>query len=72
MTAMLLGCVTEIIGYIGRILYYDNPWNDTGFIMQIGHLFCTCSEVDLTYCPVLIIIGPVFFLATIFVLLALM
>jgi len=36
MVAMLLGCVDEILGYVGRILYYQNPWGETGFIMQIG------------------------------------
>jgi hypothetical protein len=36
MAAMVLGCIAEIIGYIGRILYNQNPWNDTGFIIQIG------------------------------------
>ncbi|KAF2717529.1 RTA1-domain-containing protein [Polychaeton citri CBS 116435] len=51
MTAMLLGCATEILGYIGRILMWNNPWNQTGFIMQI----------------VLITIGPVFFSAAIYV-----
>ena len=36
MTAMLLGCLTEILGYLGRILMWQNPWNDAGFIIQIG------------------------------------
>jgi hypothetical protein len=36
MAAMILGCVTEIIGYVGRILYYQNPWKEAGFIIQIG------------------------------------
>jgi hypothetical protein len=36
MAAMLLGCVDEIIGYVGRILYWQNPWGGSGFIMQIG------------------------------------
>lgn len=40
MVAMLLGCGSEIIGYIGRILMWQNPWDDAGFIMQIG----TCNE----------------------------
>ncbi|OAP64263.1 hypothetical protein AYL99_00235 [Fonsecaea erecta] len=54
MSLMLLGCVDEIIGYVGRILYWQNPWAQAGFIMQI----------------VLITIGPVFFSAAIYVLLA--
>jgi hypothetical protein len=38
MAAMILGCITEIIGYAGRILMYNNPWNSAGFIIQIGQL----------------------------------
>lgn len=30
-----IGCVSEVIGYVGRILSYDNPFGDTGFLMQI-------------------------------------
>lgn len=41
MSAMLLGCADEILGYVGRILYYQNPWGQTGFLMQIGKLFST-------------------------------
>lgn len=42
MAAMVLGCLDEIMGYVGRILYWQNPWGDTGFIMQIGEpLFMT-------------------------------
>lgn len=36
MSAMVLGCLDEILGYVGRIILYQNPWNHTGFIMQIG------------------------------------
>jgi hypothetical protein len=36
MCAMVLGCLDEILGYVGRIILYQNPWNHTGFIMQIG------------------------------------
>lgn len=38
MTAMILGAVDEIIGYVGRILMYQNPFAQPGFIMQIGEL----------------------------------
>lgn len=48
---MVLGCIDEILGYVGRILYWQNPWAKGGFIMQI----------------VLITIGPVFFSAVIYV-----
>lgn len=54
MYCMVLGCIDEILGYAGRILYYQDPWGQTGFIMQI----------------VLITIGPVFFSGAIYVLLS--
>ena len=38
LSAMVLGCIDEIIGYAGRILMYKNPWNHNGFIIQIGEL----------------------------------
>lgn len=31
-----LGCASEMIGYGGRIMMYQNPWNYTGFMLQIG------------------------------------
>lgn len=52
MTAMLFGCICEILGYVGRIMYWSNPWGESGFIMQI----------------VLITLAPVFFSAAIYVL----
>ncbi|KAL8936617.1 MAG: hypothetical protein Q9216_004832 [Gyalolechia sp. 2 TL-2023] len=33
--AMALGCLTEVVGYIGRMLMNDNPWSSVGFNMQI-------------------------------------
>ncbi|KEY68817.1 hypothetical protein S7711_00685 [Stachybotrys chartarum IBT 7711] len=30
-----LGVICEIFGYIGRIMSYDNPWDDPGFMIQI-------------------------------------
>ena len=39
MTAMILGCLTEILGYVGRVLMWKNPWEKPGFIMQIGLSF---------------------------------
>ncbi|USP73732.1 sphingoid long-chain base transporter rsb1 [Curvularia clavata] len=35
MIALGCGCVAECIGYIGRILLYNNPWSDVGFNIQI-------------------------------------
>jgi hypothetical protein len=36
--AMVLGCVTEIVGYIGRILLHSNPFSFDYFLIQIGML----------------------------------
>lgn len=35
MAAVSLGCLTETIGYVGRLLMRDNPFSDNGFITQI-------------------------------------
>ncbi|KAG9661535.1 RTA1-domain-containing protein, partial [Aureobasidium melanogenum] len=48
---MVLGCICEMIGYGGRIIMYNDPWNFNGFIMQI----------------VCITIAPVFMTAAIYV-----
>jgi hypothetical protein len=36
--AMVLGCVTEIVGYIGRILLHSDPFSFDYFLIQIGML----------------------------------
>ncbi|KAL5343277.1 RTA1 like protein-domain-containing protein [Aspergillus crustosus] len=48
--AMLLGCSSEAVGYIGRILLHDNPYSDAGFETQI----CTLT------------MGPAFWSAAIY------
>lgn len=54
MIFMILGCLVEIIGYVGRIVMYDNPFDFNGFIIQI----------------VCITTGPVFYTAAIYITLA--
>lgn len=34
--AMLLGCVSEMIGYGGRIMLWKNPFSFIGFLIQIS------------------------------------
>ncbi|KAI9814920.1 MAG: hypothetical protein M1826_002125 [Phylliscum demangeonii] len=34
-TAVVLGCITEIIGYAGRLMLWHNPFSQNGFLMQI-------------------------------------
>jgi hypothetical protein len=38
MAAMLIGCILEILGYAGRIMLYNDPWDWSGFTLQIGRL----------------------------------
>ena len=33
--AMLAGCLLEILGYVGRIMSWDDQWSEDGFLMQI-------------------------------------
>lgn len=33
---MVLGCACEIVGYVGRIMMYDNPWNFSAFLIQVS------------------------------------
>ncbi|OAA56457.1 RTA1 like protein [Cordyceps fumosorosea ARSEF 2679] len=51
MTGMLLGCVAEILGYVGRIMMWHNPFSYYGFMVQI----------------ICLTIAPVFFTASIYV-----
>jgi RTA1 like protein len=46
--AMVGGCMTEMVGYISRVMLNDNPYDNAGFNMQI-----TC----LTIAPALIAAG---------------
>lgn len=48
---MMLGCVSEMIGYGGRIMMWQNPWSFPGFLLQV----CFISS------------GPVYFTAAIYV-----
>ncbi|KAK9364376.1 sphingoid long-chain base transporter RSB1 protein [Lipomyces kononenkoae] len=33
--ALILGCLIEVVGYIGRIMMHHNPWSQAGFDIQI-------------------------------------
>ncbi|RTE73690.1 hypothetical protein BHE90_011896 [Fusarium euwallaceae] len=33
--ALILGLICEILGYIGRIMSWQNPWSENGFLVQI-------------------------------------
>jgi RTA1 like protein len=38
MTAAILGCITEVIGYVGRIQLHKNPFDFNDFLIQVGRL----------------------------------
>ena len=40
MAGMLLGSVSEIIGYAGRIMLYNNPFSFRAFMLQISKPQC--------------------------------
>ncbi len=68
LSAMVLGCIDEAIGYAGRILLWQNPWGHSGFILQIGtSCLSKFSSASSLIAIVLITIGPVFFSAAIYV-----
>ncbi|KAF5003613.1 hypothetical protein FDECE_9846 [Fusarium decemcellulare] len=33
--ALILGLICEVLGYVGRILSWQNPWSENGFLVQI-------------------------------------
>lgn len=39
MVGMQLGCLAEIIGYVGRIMLYYDPFSWPGFMIQISEFF---------------------------------
>lgn len=43
MAWMIQGCFSEMIGYVGRIILYKNPFSFAGFIVQI--IFITSGPV---------------------------
>ncbi|KAK1590925.1 parasitic phase-specific protein PSP-1 [Colletotrichum navitas] len=52
--SMICGCILEIVGYVGRLIIHDNPFDFDGFLIQI----------------ICITVAPVFFSAAIYVLLS--
>ncbi|KAF2242873.1 RTA1-domain-containing protein [Trematosphaeria pertusa] len=48
MIALVLGCAGECAGYVGRVLLHNNPYDETGFQIQI---------VLLIFCPAFLAAG---------------
>ena len=66
--SMFWGCVTEIIGYGGRIYLWQDPFSFNGFLMQISR--CSVRDVieqeKINKDIVCITLGPTFFSAAIY------
>ncbi|KAL8668782.1 MAG: hypothetical protein Q9168_006607 [Polycauliona sp. 1 TL-2023] len=62
MIVMTLGCLGEVVGYAGRLIMNNNPWDDTGFQMQICCLIIAPSffaaAIYLTLKHLVLTIGP--------------
>ncbi|KAL8779023.1 MAG: hypothetical protein Q9213_007138 [Squamulea squamosa] len=62
MGAMTLGCLGEVVGYVGRVLLHDNPWDGIGFQMQICCLIIAPSffaaAIYLTLKHIVLTFGP--------------
>lgn len=45
---MVIGCISEILGYGGRILLWQNPFSFNGFLLQISESrIPTCAQQEL-------------------------
>ena len=42
MSCIIAGCVLQIVGYGGRIMLHDNPFDFNAFLMQISK----CASID--------------------------
>ena len=43
MICMIIGCLDEIIGYVGRIMLNSNPFSFNAFLIQIGKAIPICT-----------------------------
>lgn len=72
MVALCLACLTEAIGYVGRIIMHSNPFADSGFITQIccliiapafnsAAIYLTLKHIALCFGPEYSFIKPRFY-----------
>ncbi len=67
MTAAILGCITEVVGYVGRILLHKDPFSFNDFLIQVSMLNCLRSLVARADVLVCLTLAPAFFCASIYV-----
>ncbi|KAJ0340566.1 hypothetical protein COL154_008631 [Colletotrichum chrysophilum] len=62
MTVMVIGCLLEALGYIGRLMMSKNPWSGVGFRLQVICLILAPSflaaGIYLTLKHLVLYIGP--------------
>lgn len=44
MGGMVMGCLSEVIGYVGRIMMYNDPFSFAAFMIQIGKSPCSLQS----------------------------
>lgn len=42
---MIVGCLSSVLGYVGRIMLYYNPFNFSGFMLQMSMKFSNISNL---------------------------
>ena len=66
---VFIGCVGEVIGYVGRTMLHNNPWSESGMILNIlllivspsfmaAALYLTLKQVVLYYGPEYSVLKP--------------
>ncbi|QIW99415.1 hypothetical protein AMS68_004933 [Peltaster fructicola] len=62
MVCLSCGCLFEVLGYIGRLLMHQNPWDDSANRLQIVTLIIgpsfTAAGIDLTLKHLVLHFGP--------------
>lgn len=70
MCCMLAGAVNAVLGYVGRLLMYQNPFNFVAFMIQISKssfLPRAGEGLELIRSPVCVTTGPVYYCAAIYI-----
>ncbi|OAQ57606.1 parasitic phase-specific protein PSP-1 [Pochonia chlamydosporia 170] len=62
MACILVGCVSAILGYIGRVMMYYNPFNFSAFMLQITCVTTTpvyfCAAIYITLAKIIVYFSP--------------
>ncbi|KAJ4404369.1 hypothetical protein N0V91_005890 [Didymella pomorum] len=47
MGCVAAGCALELVGYVGRILLHDNPFDFNAFLINLAYVFIPCDIISL-------------------------